>query len=238
MPGCDRDPDLEEAAEEVAEKGDEEAVDVGTAACAAEDADEEKMATTAGAAVAPLEAAEAATLAAAPAEVGGGGGGGSVEEAVRGTWVSYKGECRIFEDHITSRLAYEELLQDGDGQRLHGWLVQKGSQAEGVFQASLSILEEDEGVWYGPSFGEQPEAVGDIQVRLLRKGSGPPELETRIRVKEEDSEWQEPVTFCLKEQEGGGPFISGGVSICSNGPQPASDSSGLFVFGGAAAPAS
>jgi len=247
VPSCDCDLDLEEAAEE----GDEEAADAEIAAVATEHEDEEQVVAPSDAAVVPPEAVEAAAPAgpafscgdpppppaalAAPAEdASGGGSGSSIEEAVRGTWVSYKGECRIFEDHITSRLAYEELLNDGDGQRLHGWLVRKGSEAEGVLEASLSVLDEDEGVWYGPSFGEEPESVGDIQVRLLRKGLGPPELETRIRVEEEDSDWQPPVMFRLKEQEGGGPFVGGGAGISSSGPEPASDSAGVFVFGGAA----
>ncbi|CAJ1332514.1 unnamed protein product, partial [Effrenium voratum] len=54
-----------------------------------------------------------------------------------------------------------------------------------------------EGPWYGPSFGPPPEVVGDIKVRLL-KGEKP-QMETQIRMKEEDEDWSEPTKFELEE---------------------------------------
>lgn len=117
------------------------------------------------------------------------------EEAVQGEWISEKGRCVIREDRMTSRLAYEEPL--GDGSRLHGWLLKQdaGKIAAGVddvvWEAALVMLDEGQMPWYGPSFGEEPEALGDIQVRLRPSGS----LETRIRVTDEDTEWQPPVAF-------------------------------------------
>uniref|UniRef100_A0A7S1M5M7 Uncharacterized protein n=1 Tax=Alexandrium catenella TaxID=2925 RepID=A0A7S1M5M7_ALECA len=110
--------------------------------------------------------------------------------AVLGQWVCDKGDCSLFQDHRTNRLTYEEPL--GNGSRLHGFLTKlNGFREEGVamaWEADLSILDEDEDPWYGPSCGEQPESVGDIQVRY-RVGS---RLETRIRVDGEDDDWQPP----------------------------------------------
>lgn len=120
---------------------------------------------------------------------------GHAEEAVVGEWISDKGECFIGEDRITSRLAFEEPL--GDGSRVHGWLVKQepGTTADdgslACWQATLTLLDEGQGPWYGPSFGQEPEALGDIQVRLLVSGG----LQTRIRVADEDTDWQPPVTF-------------------------------------------
>mmetsp|Transcript_7448 Transcript_7448/g.20111 ORF Transcript_7448/g.20111 Transcript_7448/m.20111 type:complete len:180 (-) Transcript_7448:95-634(-) len=117
--------------------------------------------------------------------------GGDADEAcsVIGNWKSAKGGCRVFEDHITSRLSYEEPI--GDGSRLHGWLVKRDD--EQIWESSLSVLEEGERPWYGPSFGEEPESVGDIRVRLTGKG-----VETQIRVDGEDNDWQPPVCFRRK----------------------------------------
>mmetsp|Transcript_38498 Transcript_38498/g.106091 ORF Transcript_38498/g.106091 Transcript_38498/m.106091 type:complete len:192 (+) Transcript_38498:79-654(+) len=125
---------------------------------------------------------------------------GHADSQVCGVWNSEKGECRIFEDHITNRLSYEEPIGDDGDCRLHGWL--DACTAEGgtlTWQARLAILEDGETPWYGPSFGEEPETVGDIQVRLL-SGSTPPMLETRIHVDGEDEDWQPPVTF--RRQDG------------------------------------
>merc|ERR1719174_2037694 len=117
------------------------------------------------------------------------GDSSSTEEAIHGQWKSSGGECRIFLDSMTRRLAYEELL--GDGSRLHGWLVRKGSEL--CWQSTLWILDEDQTPWYGPSFGEEPDRVGDILVRLLP--GRPVKIQTQIRVADEDNDWQPPVTF-------------------------------------------
>jgi len=169
---------------------------------------------------------------------GGGDDGGAAEEEadgeeggeggdeVNGYWGSTKGECRIFEDHMTSQLSYEEPLPDGC--RLHGFLLPddeaasasasaSASACEGMrcWQAELVILDEDQRPWYGPSFGERPEVVGDIQV-TLRPGT-PAILETRIRVAEEDTDWQSPVSFRRKPP----PVV----------PAAAEGNENLFVFG-------
>lgn len=123
---------------------------------------------------------------------------------VCGDWVSCKGECRVFLDHMTSKLSYEEVISD-DGDRLHGFLepveapAAEGSAAELLcWRADLVVLEDGQMAWYGPSFGEKPETVGDVQV-LLRLGDSP-RLETRIRVEGEDTDWQEPVKFRRKQK--------------------------------------
>mmetsp|Transcript_64688 Transcript_64688/g.189258 ORF Transcript_64688/g.189258 Transcript_64688/m.189258 type:complete len:234 (-) Transcript_64688:47-748(-) len=136
--------------------------------------------------------------------------------AVRGEWVSAKGECCIFEDHRTSRLSYEESLDNGC--RLHGFLSKlDGFREEGVtmvWEAELAILESDEEPWYGPSFGERPEPVGDIQVRFL-PGS-PVTLESRIRVAGEDDDWQPAMILRRRKRT----------------PAPVADGAeGVFVFG-------
>lgn len=122
---------------------------------------------------------------------------GDAEEAICGKWVSGNGECAIFEDQMTGRLCYEEMIDGGD-QLLHGWLIRR-SDEDTCWQATLMIQEPDQLPWYGPSFGEAPEAVGDIQVRLLPGAKRT--LETRIRVAEEDTNWQPPVTFTPKPDE-------------------------------------
>merc|ERR1712032_1428847 len=114
---------------------------------------------------------------------------GTLEGTLCGTWISEKGEFSIFEDHMTSRLSYEELLGDGSD-RLHGWLV-KQSEDEARWLGKLAILEDGERPWYGPSFGEEPDVIGHIQVRFM-PGS-PDKVETQIRVEEEDVDWQPPV---------------------------------------------
>lgn len=96
-----------------------------------------------------------------------------------GTWISSKGKCRIFS--TLDRLYYEELL-DG-GQLLHGTLVR--CDEEPLWQASVSIGSEER--------LEAEELVGDIEIALLP--GLPKRLQTRIRVVNEDTEWQEPVLF-------------------------------------------
>lgn len=119
------------------------------------------------------------------------------QDPVRGDWCSDKGECSIFDDRITSRLAYEEKFPEGN--RLHGWLVRQTDQNDkpmdpAIWTSKLWILEEDEAPWYGPSFGEEPEYVGDIQVSLLPEGR----IQTRIKVVDEDDEWSEPIMWRRK----------------------------------------
>lgn len=140
---------------------------------------------------------------------------GTLEEALCGMWISEKGEFSIFEDHMTSRLSYEELLGDGTD-RLHGWLV-KQDEDDNRWQATLMMLEDGQGPWYGPSFGEEPEVVGNIQVHFVR--GSPNKLETQIRVAEEDVDWQPPVV-CRRKP----PPIA-----C---PSTATGSGDLYVFGG------
>ncbi|CAK9002516.1 Ultraviolet-B receptor UVR8 [Durusdinium trenchii] len=88
-------------------------------------------------------------------------------EAIQGSWRSAKGECAIFTDPRINRLTYEESLSDQDA-RLHGWLEPyEDEQGDGVIAcwvAVLHLLGEDELPWYGPSFGEEPEALGQIKV--------------------------------------------------------------------------
>jgi len=115
-----------------------------------------------------------------------------------GFWASSKGECHIFDDPITNQLSYEESVGDGS-ERLHGKLELVESGTDGAtgpcWQASLMILEEGQSPWYGPSFGEKPEVVGDIRLRLLdAMAEGTPQIETRIKGKD-DKEWEAPVLF-------------------------------------------
>mmetsp|Transcript_57650 Transcript_57650/g.115483 ORF Transcript_57650/g.115483 Transcript_57650/m.115483 type:complete len:234 (-) Transcript_57650:63-764(-) len=135
--------------------------------------------------------------------------------AVIGDWVSAKGECCVFEDHRTHKLSYEEFLDNGC--RLHGFLTKlNGFREDGIamaWEASLAILDQDEDPWYGPSFGEPPEPVGDIQVRLRSNSV----LETRIRVAGEDDDWQPPSIF-RKRKKAPAPVIEGAENV--------------FVFGG------
>lgn len=151
--------------------------------------------------------------------------GQSVDDVLRGDWVSESGECHIFEDRMTRRLSYEELFDDGG--RLHGWLVripEEELEAEDVrdgvaaWQATLWLLNDHQGPWYGPSFGEEPESVGDIQVRI-RPGNVIA-LESQIRVQAEDGEydeWQPRVTWRKKKR---------------TVVPPDAATNGLFVFGG------
>ncbi|CAK9023145.1 unnamed protein product [Durusdinium trenchii] len=94
----------------------------------------------------------------------------SLDCTYEGSWRSAKGECAIFTDPRINRLTYEESLSDQDA-RLHGWLEPyEDEQGDGVIAcwvAVLHLLGEDELPWYGPSFGEEPEALGQIKVELL-----------------------------------------------------------------------
>ncbi|CAJ1382130.1 unnamed protein product [Effrenium voratum] len=114
-------------------------------------------------------------------------------EALHGSWKSEKGKCSIGKDPVTARLSYTEPLPEGE--RVHGWL--DATEEEGLWQGTLVLLQAGEGPWYGPSFGPPPEVVGDIKVRLL-KGEKP-QMETQIRMKEEDEDWSEPTKFELEE---------------------------------------
>ncbi|CAJ1444479.1 unnamed protein product [Effrenium voratum] len=122
-----------------------------------------------------------------------GGGGGASEaravqqlpksqtsdqgEALHGSWKSEKGKCSIGKDPVTARLSYTEPLPEGE--RVHGWL--DATEEEGLWQGTLVLLQ----------------VVGDIKVRLL-KGEKP-QMETQIRMKEEDEDWSEPTKFELEE---------------------------------------
>lgn len=122
-------------------------------------------------------------------------------EQICGVWSSKKGEVRVSHDPMTNKLAYEEPL--GEGVSLHGFLERRevppdtllfaGTQAPLCWQAEVSILEDGAMPWYGPSFGERPKVEGEVQV-LLRIGESPL-LETRIRIADEGSDWEEPTTF-------------------------------------------
>merc|ERR1711971_652798 len=104
----------------------------------------------------------------------------------RGVWVTAngKGLCRIAEDHITSRLFYEEKIREDE--ILHGWLNDCSAKAGGAlcWEAQLSILEEDDEPWYGPAQGPEPEYDGSIKVKLI---PGPSlQMETQIKVGEDE----------------------------------------------------
>eukprot|EP00927_Polykrikos_kofoidii_P029210 TRINITY_DN25295_c0_g1_i1.p1 TRINITY_DN25295_c0_g1~~TRINITY_DN25295_c0_g1_i1.p1 ORF type:complete len:144 (-),score=23.82 TRINITY_DN25295_c0_g1_i1:442-873(-) len=127
----------------------------------------------------------------------------SARVLVCGFWASELGECHISSDKVTSKLAYEELIGDGS-ERLHGWLEEvsdEASEENGAcipvyrWQASLMQLSRGESPWYGPSCGEQPEVIGDVQVIFRPGGDGSlPLLQTRIKAQPEES-WTEPVAF-------------------------------------------
>eukprot|EP00927_Polykrikos_kofoidii_P079424 TRINITY_DN76209_c0_g1_i1.p1 TRINITY_DN76209_c0_g1~~TRINITY_DN76209_c0_g1_i1.p1 ORF type:complete len:288 (-),score=61.34 TRINITY_DN76209_c0_g1_i1:172-1035(-) len=111
---------------------------------------------------------------------------------VVGDWVSEGGTCRVSEDTMTKRLYYEEPT--GDGSRILGWLDNPVEEDGNVaWEAVLSLLEEGARPWYGPSFGEPPEPLGDIRV-LLMPGE-PATMETKIRILGEDEDWGNPVLW-------------------------------------------
>eukprot|EP00446_Apocalathium_sp_SHHI-4_P077632 CAMPEP_0177571646 /NCGR_PEP_ID=MMETSP0369-20130122/77554_1 /TAXON_ID=447022 ORGANISM="Scrippsiella hangoei-like, Strain SHHI-4" /NCGR_SAMPLE_ID=MMETSP0369 /ASSEMBLY_ACC=CAM_ASM_000364 /LENGTH=229 /DNA_ID=CAMNT_0019059603 /DNA_START=50 /DNA_END=737 /DNA_ORIENTATION=+ len=115
----------------------------------------------------------------------------------RGFWASGAGQIHIFDDKMTAQLSYEELLGDGD-ERLHGRLL-PGSGPD-TWRAELSILSVDEEPWYGPSFGEKPESVGEITATLRVDSDGTRHLETRIKA-EGDKDWGSLVLFKPCEEE-------------------------------------
>jgi len=105
-----------------------------------------------------------------------------------GIWSSTGGKCKIYRDPITTRPTYEEPL--GDGARLHGWLIPNQNESN-TWQATVAMLPAGRPTYYG--IGQPPETVGCIQIRSLP--DEPAALETRIRVKGEDDDWQAPVRF-------------------------------------------
>merc|ERR1712008_520606 len=124
-------------------------------------------------------------------------GSAAVAAPPTGSWSSAGGTCKISRDPITNRPTFEEPL--GDGGRLHGWLDPVAAEAN-TWQGSLALLPAGKQPWYGPSFGEPPEIVGSIKVRSL-PDEEPAAIETQIRVKDEDEDWQKPVRFQRKDGE-------------------------------------
>mmetsp|Transcript_2941 Transcript_2941/g.8576 ORF Transcript_2941/g.8576 Transcript_2941/m.8576 type:complete len:179 (-) Transcript_2941:22-558(-) len=116
--------------------------------------------------------------------------GAKGDESVCGVWASEKGESRIFRDHRTNRLSFEELVDDSG--YLHGWL----DKSSDGWDATLAFYYVDEEPWYGPSCGEEPEYMGDIRVRLLSETM----IETQIKFAD-DTEWQPPVVMTLQHHE-------------------------------------
>lgn len=127
------------------------------------------------------------------------------EDGIVGVWVSEKGASKVFKDHMTHQLSYEESL--GNGARLHSFIEwQQGGESEGddleVYEGEVTWLDAGERPWYGPSFGEKPEGIGCIQVSYRAEfGLRPAQLQIRIRVEEEDTDWQEPVHFQRRRPE-------------------------------------
>eukprot|EP00933_Yihiella_yeosuensis_P008928 TRINITY_DN114655_c0_g1_i1.p1 TRINITY_DN114655_c0_g1~~TRINITY_DN114655_c0_g1_i1.p1 ORF type:complete len:213 (+),score=44.35 TRINITY_DN114655_c0_g1_i1:131-769(+) len=150
------------------------------------------------------------------------------EQVVQGQWKSEKGICRVFSDHITCRLAYEEWLGESDG-RLHGWLErQDGYSADDAiacWQATLHYVEEGEPPWYGPSFGEEPEALGQIRLRLFPEKR----IDTAIMIEEEDEDWQEPTSFNRRTTEE--LEAEAEASAVAEAAAEKAAESGAFVFG-------
>mmetsp|Transcript_30810 Transcript_30810/g.70661 ORF Transcript_30810/g.70661 Transcript_30810/m.70661 type:complete len:178 (-) Transcript_30810:68-601(-) len=114
-------------------------------------------------------------------------------EALHGSWASEKGKCTIGKDPVTARLCYMEDLEDGE--RLHGWLDVADADKL-LWQGSLALLKSGQRPWYGPSFGEAPEVVGDIRVRLIP--GNPAKMESQIRMAEEGADWEDPTSFSLE----------------------------------------
>jgi len=124
------------------------------------------------------------------------------EDGIVGVWVSEKGESKVFKDHMTHQLSYEESL--GAGARLHSFIEwRQGDEGDvEVYEGEVTILDEGERPWYGPSFGERPVGIGRIQVSYRAEVSlRPAQLQIRIRVEEEDTDWQEPVLFQRRRPE-------------------------------------
>merc|ERR1712194_626 len=121
------------------------------------------------------------------------------KSAICGWGKSDGGMCHIRPDHITAKIAYTELIGDGN-ERLHGWLEQKGI-TETIWLASLCILEKDEEPWYGPSCGPEPDTVGEVLVTILEKeGDGPRKMQTQIK-QDGDDDFGEPVVFAFLEED-------------------------------------
>ena len=81
-----------------------------------------------------------------------------------------------------------------DSGYLQGWLdrYSDGWQARLVF---YDIYEEP---WYSPSFGEEPEYMGNIHVRLVSETA----IETQIKFFFfDDTEWQPPVVLTHQHRE-------------------------------------
>lgn len=110
-----------------------------------------------------------------------------------GTWVSSIGQMRIFRDARCNRLAFEEKTGwDGDGY-FHGWLTPKVLGDESGWIASLSKFEEGDQPWYGPSFGEKPEDLGEIFITYCNDGPSPT-VSSKSRVAEETI-WSDTTSY-------------------------------------------
>ena len=70
-------------------------------------------------------------------------------------------------------------------------------QEQGRLASEFAYYDMDEEPWYSSSCGEEPEYVGDIQVRLLSETA----IETQIKFSDDD-EWQSPVVLTLQHRDG------------------------------------
>lgn len=113
---------------------------------------------------------------------------------IQGLWESESGPVNINKDAITGQLSYVEFIRDGD-EFLHGWLQPVVGEGCSSWRAELMLLEKDEQPWYGPSFGEKPETVGEVMVTSRAATDGvSTQLEMQTKVGEE-TEWATPVLF-------------------------------------------
>merc|ERR1719215_2361378 len=100
-------------------------------------------------------------------------------------------------------------------------LVRGGLVDFELYEADVWILAEGDLAWYGPSFGEPPEVVGQVEVKLT--DGSPAKLQTRIRIRDEEADeeeeaedWSDPVDFQRRAAEvdtkSAGMFVFGGAS--------------------------
>jgi len=106
--------------------------------------------------------------------------------ALCGTWASATGQCSIHTD-AAGRLWYQEALDSGK-QMIRGRLL-RSLDRPGCWLATVTLL----------SVGGESEVVGDAEVVgdiEVRSAAGCADtMRVRIRVAEEDEDWQETVLF-------------------------------------------
>lgn len=105
-----------------------------------------------------------------------------VHNRLVGYWYTPKSIIYIGPDVLTGQLAFNEMLFDDTGSRLHGWLKPKEfTDGHLIWRADTTKIQMGNQVWYGPSFGTMPatECIVDILFSSSHDEDGNDQIQLR-----------------------------------------------------------